>query len=133
MDIFSGIIWLVIIGAFIYPFAKTVVQKRVAPPAGRRPVGGPRDLSESGGYETASEAIPDRRMARGEGRSASSSGDVAPEAAPSIRRAPQRRPDESRRPGRVDARDIRSQLRNPGSVRAAVVLREVLDRPVSTR
>jgi hypothetical protein len=133
MDIFSGIIWLVIIGAFIYPFAKTVIQKPPSPPPGRRPASGPRGLFESGGYEPAPEAGPDRRAARAEGRPTPQREELYPEAAPSIRRAPQPQQDTSRRAGHVDARSIRGQLRNPRSVRAAVILREVLDRPVSTR
>lgn len=142
MDIFSGFIWLVIIGAFIYPFAKTVVQKRAAPPPGRPPVGGPRDLFESGGYEPSREARPDPRGARPdpraarpdprEGRRMPPRAEIPSEAARSIRGAPEPQP-AVWGTGRVDGRQVRAQLRNPGSVRAAVVLREVLDRPASMR
>jgi hypothetical protein len=137
-DVISGLIWLAIILALVTPWLRSTVARRRMPPIpGRRPTGGPRAFAESGGYHeettapgrlanpfpvTRQRPVPDeldhvedppplRSFPRNTGTRYASDAPV-----PAVR-----------------ATAIRGALASPGSVRNALVLKEILDTPVSMR
>jgi hypothetical protein len=131
VDVISGLIWLAVIAAFVTPWVKTFIQQRQVPRGGRPP-GGPRSLSQSGGYEPVQPSPPQRAGSFQSGRNTRES-DSVEELTP-IRRLPKEigAPVSSSTTS-VPARQIRRALATPDSVRQAFLLKEVLEKPLAMR
>lgn len=94
-----------------------------------RPTGGPNSLYEAGRVGASSGARPARRAA-----SRDASIDSATEPTAEERTTRRQQPvAQTSQPATPAARRIRAALQNPESLRTAILLREVLDPPVSRR
>lgn len=132
IDLVGGLIWIVIILAFVVPWIRGTIQ-RIEPPRNvRPPASGPRGFAESGGMQAqpAQSRPVDQSLVRGPGRR-----DEPRAERPQRESAPAQpgRPQERATTTSARADRIRRQLSNKETVRSAVVLREVLDPPVSMR
>lgn len=94
-----------------------------------RPTARPNSLYEAGRVGSATGERPDRREAA---RNARIDSATEPSAEERMTRRP-RPVAQTPQPGTTVARQIRATLRNPESLRTAIMLREVLDAPVSRR
>jgi hypothetical protein len=137
-DVISGLVWLAIILAFVTPWLRSrVTRRRMTPMRARRPTGGPRGFAESGGYHgeaTAPGKLPNPFPVTRQRPVPDELDHI--EEPPPLRSFPRTRgtmpaPPASLPAVRVTA--IRRSLASPGSVRSALVLKEILDTPVSMR
>lgn len=126
VDLISGLIWLAIIAAFITPWIRAAIQRRNVPAGGRRPIAGPRDLAESGGYEP---PAPVGRMQEG-GRQREQE---QPREETLVRRQAQQQRQVAEEAATEQARSVRRALSTPRAAQQAFVMMEVLGRPVSMR
>lgn len=157
-DIVSIAFFLLIVGSFVLPWVRSFVSPRT-PANGGAGSAGPKSFTESGGYRPVARrpeqveapvaldrtrpnadvsqgaVLPERgeaRLAREEAAERDSSAGSQPTAEERTRRRPIA-------PLIVVARDtddvgqIRSHFRNRQAVRTAIIMREVLDRPVGLR
>ncbi len=157
-DIVRIAFFLLIVGSFVLPWMRSLVSTRT-PDNGRAASAGPKSFTESGGYRPVARrpvevevpvpldrtrrdangsqgaVLPERgeaRLAREEAAKRGPSAGSQPTAEERTRRRPIA-------PLIVTAREIenagqiRTHFRNPQAVRTAIIMREVLDRPVSLR
>lgn len=157
-DIVSIAFFLLIVGSFVLPWVRSLVSPRT-PADGGAGSAGPKSFTESGGYRPVARrpeqvevpvAMDGTRQntdvsqgavlpERGEARLAR---EEAAERGPSTGSQPTAEERTRRRPiaplivtsrETENAGQIRNHFGNPGAVRTAIIMREVLDRPVSLR
>lgn len=127
-NVITGLIVLAIIVAFITPWLRRTIQRFRSPQAGRRPSRSPRDLSESGGYQPIS-PVPKKRVNR-----PTMAGDSGEDAPMILRRSSDMPVDSDSGSVRtLDNRSVRRILATPESLRTAIIIKEIIDRPVSMK
>ena len=128
-DLISGLVVLAIVLAFVTRWLRSAADRFRRPVAAGTKPRSPRGLAESGGYQSVPQArrepaVRFPSVARSPGAETPSILKRTPDA-PILKRAPGT--------AHIQSQSVRSALATPGSLRTAILLKEILDAPVSLK
>jgi hypothetical protein len=124
VDLISSLVVFALILAFVTPWIRSIAERN-RPRASSQPVTrGPRDLAESGGYHPAPATRKESAIRFPLA--------VQEEAPVPLRRSAAVPTDTVSRTG-TDARSVRRALATPESLRTAILLKEIMDPPISMK
>ena len=127
VDLISTLVVFAIILAFVAPWVRSLAGRNRPPVTGQPVPRGPREFGESGGFQPVGPARPaPSRPIPAEGRTLLDDASLTtrrPAAAPA---APVSR-------GNRDGKSVRRALATPGALRTAILLKEIMDPPISIK
>lgn len=127
IDLISGLIVFAIILAFVTPWIRSIARQNPPPAAGQPMSRSPRDLAESGGYQRVPRTRTEPAI-----RSTLVERSVE-EAAPTPLKRSAAVPTSTVSQKPTDARSVRNVLATPESLRTAILLKEIMDPPISMK